>query len=387
MMETETHIAVSPAGVAAVAWIAIPPGMQASIGYTFSADGGATWTEPLMASSPNGRDGSDPVLAVDATGGFYLSWVGYRRDGQGNPFDMHIYVAHAAAGATTFDTPAAVSAPDPNAFYDKPWIAVTNQGTAVVTYSRQSESGLALIASRSPDGAAWQESVIAEDPSFTAFRNLAYPCTPKTGARLWVTYPRMGAAGNVVAIELVHSDDQGATWSSETHVAIAPKEPLAYEDPACAADGNEVWISYGLSKDPPTVDTTGRLHAIRMAHSADGGESFDLRLDAHDPTAAPAYLLPAMSREDDGSLDLLYYAGDADGDAGALRRARMPAGAGAFEPSILVDPALTFNLQRGSPIWLGDYIGVASHAGRLYMAYATNESGFSHVAFASAKIP
>ncbi len=387
MIEAETHLAVSPSGLAAVAWISMPPSMVARIGYTFSSDGGATWAPPLTIESPAGRDGSDPVLAVTADGGFYLTWVGFRRDPQGNPFDMHVYVARAASGATTFQAPVAVSGADASAFYDKPWIAVTNQGTAVVTYSRQSNSGLALVASRSADGKAWQESVIAEDPSFSSFRNLAYPCAAKTGARLWVTYPRMGPSGTVQAIELVHSDDQGATWSNEVHVSTSPKEALAYEDPACVAEGDEVWVSYGLSTDFPGVETTARLDGIRLARSTDGGATFDLRLDAHDPVSAPGYLLPALAREDDGSLDVVYYAGDVDGDVGSLRRARLPVGAASFEPSVVVDPALIFNLQRGSALWLGDYIGTAWSGGRLYTAYVTNDSGYSHVAFAGAAVP
>ena len=146
-------------------------------------------------------------------------------------------------------------------------------------------------------------------------------------------------------------------------------------------------MSYGLSADFPAVETTARLDAIRLARSSDGGETFDVRLDGHDPAAAPAYLLPALAREDDGSLDLVYYAGDQDGDYGSLRHARWPVGAAAFEPSVLVDPALVFNLQRGSALWLGDYIGATWSAGRLYMAYATNYGGYSHVAFAGAAVP
>jgi hypothetical protein len=386
VMEAETHLAVTPAGVAAVAWISIPAGAQAAIGTTFSLDGGATWTPPIAVSSPDGRDASDPVLVVEPAGGFYLTWVGFYRDGAGNPSDMHVYVAHAPIGATSFGAPVAVSAPDPNAFYDKPWIAMTSKGTAVVTYSRQSGSELSLVAARSTDGQSWQESIIATDPFGTSYRNLAYPCASRNADRLYVTYPRAGQFG-VEAISLAWSDDQGATWSSEMDVANAPQEPLAYEDPTCVAEGDDLWISYGLSQDPPAVESTALLDAIRVVHSKDAGASVDVRLYAHDVAAGQFYLLPAMTREDDGSLDVLYYAGDGDGQPGTIRRARMPAGAGAFGPSVVVDAPLTFNVQRSSPLWLGDYVGLAWRGGRLYMAYARNDLGTSHIAFAAASTP
>jgi len=86
------------------------PGRRGSsnIGYVFSRDGGATWTAPKTTGDADGRESSDPVVAADPQGNFYVTWISFRRDGGGQPSDFVLYVAKAAAGQSTFGTPVEV---------------------------------------------------------------------------------------------------------------------------------------------------------------------------------------------------------------------------------------------------------------------------------------
>lgn len=387
-IQSETSTATAPNGLVAVAWIDIQQSGNSAIGYGISTDDGKTFPDPSSVSSPDGRLASDPVLAVDAAGSFYLSWVGYYIDMTGTPSDMHVYVAKAPAGATSFGDPVAVSVPGASSdFFDKPWITVTNEGTLLVTYAVFSNVSSQLRAARSKDGVNWAESTMLESAS--AFFNLAYPCAPKNGSRVYATYLTLT---NVVKVNLTFSDDQGATWAplvQNSPVSLGG-ENVAFTDPTCVAEGNEVWVSYGITDEPQMGEEadTPRLTSIRAVRSSDLGKSFDLRLEAGDTAAAPFFLLPALAREESGALDVVYYAGQMDDDdQGSYRRARMVDPAAGFAPSVVVEKPVTYLQARDDPRWLGDYTGLALRGGRLYTSYVVNTDGTAHIAFARPALP
>jgi hypothetical protein len=387
-IESETSTATAANGFVSVAWIDILQSGGSAIGYVFSTDDGKSFPEPSSVSSPDGRQASDPVLAVDAAGGFYLSWVGYYIDDTGTPSDMHVYVAKAPPGATSFGEPVTVSNLGGNDdFYDKPWITVTNDGTILVTYAVFSNVSSKLMAARSKDGVNWAESTILESGS--AFYNLAFPCAPQNGTRIYTTYLVLT---NVIKVGLSFSDDQGASWSplvKSPTVSLA-EENVAFTDPSCVAAGNEVWVAYGLTDEPLAGGSadTPRLTNIRAVRSSDQGASFDLRLEAGDASAAPYFLLPGLVREESGALDVVYYAGTGDEDSeGTFRRARMADPALGFSPSQVIEKPVTYLLARDDPRWLGDYIGVATRGDRLYTSYVVNTDGLAHVAFARPALP
>jgi hypothetical protein len=381
--DSETSVAAASNGFVAAAWIAVESSGLSNIGYAISMDGGATFGGPQMIMSPDGRISSDPVLTADAAGDFFLTWVGYRPGMNGMTTDMHIYVAEAAAGSTTFAAPVEASDPTDTASYDKPWILALPGGGLVVTYERDAPpDDFGLVAARSPDGATWQQAFVAESPMGDDFRNLA----AKGGSRVWVTYVSDSTFG--VSIELVHSDDGGATWSAETEVSL-PSEQVAFEDPNCVAQGNDVWVSYGLTQGPQdmTTQNTDKLDAIRVAHTSDG-VTIDYRVNAEDTKAGKLFLLPQMAIEDSGALDVTFYAGQMDQDpAGSFRRTRAPVPSMGFGPSTDLQSPVVFLGARGDPRWLGDYTGLTWSGGQLFMTYAVNASGSSEIAFGHPAVP
>ena len=305
VLEAETHVAAASNGLVAVAWIAEQVGGNSTNGYVFSTDGGATWGAPSQVASPGGRVASDPVLAVDQQQNFYMTWIGFHFDTMGNAQDMHVYAATAPAGTTSFGAPVEVSMPAMGDQFDKPWITVTDKNTLIVTYAKTSTGG--IYAARSTDqGKTWSNAVIVEN---AAFRNLVYPCAPATGNRLWVTYNTGGGIG------LRWSDDDGVTWPDVNKTAVAAMgETPGFDDPTCAASGNEVWVSYGLSNDAFSSTNSPKLFAIKLAHSGDGGATIDSRSDAADPAAGAFFLHPQLVRETGGTLHLVYYAGQGEKD-------------------------------------------------------------------------
>lgn len=168
--EAETHVAVADNGYLAVAYIGVTQN-GSNNGYVFSQDEGASFGAPTDIPATNNREASDPVLATDAQNNFYMTWVEFHRQQNGQPFDMHVMAARAMAGTTTFgDAVEVTNNPSGQDAYDKPWIAVLNDGTVMVTYARTSTGG--IFAARSTGWGSWSTATIVEDGGF---RNLVFP--------------------------------------------------------------------------------------------------------------------------------------------------------------------------------------------------------------------
>lgn len=387
IIESEAHVATASNGFVAVSWISIPEMEPGAIGYVFSVNKGDSFVPPAFVKSPDGRTASDPVLAVDAQKNFYLTWVGFYRDMNGEPFDMRIYAAKASAGTTVFGPPIEVSDPNEGTLADKPWIGVTPKGAILITYGRESGQNWGIVAARSEDGLNWKRSVIAQDSvQSKVFRNLAFPCAAYDSGAVYAVYARLGQD---TSIRMHRSDDDGVSWSPSTELEVnVSKEQVGYDGPSCVAAGSDVWVSYGLSNTPGGAENSAVLFAVRVARSSDFGKSISQRSDAHDKDAAIFYLHPQLARAEDGTLHLGYYAGDFDQDPeGSMRRSASSDLGQSFSKSEALGPPITFLPDRGDLRWLGDYMGFVFRAGSLYVAYTDNASGFAHIAFERVDLP
>jgi hypothetical protein len=145
-----------------------------------------------------------------------------------------------------------------------------------------------------------------------------------------------------------------------------------------------------LSNDP--LDNTAQvdqdMFALRLAHaatSADGGQSVDSRIDAHDPDAGTLFQHPELVRESSGALDLVYYAGAvAEDPNGTYRWSRAADPATGFAPSVVLWSPVAFLKSRTGFDWLGDYSGAYALNGKLYTSYVTNQTGTAHISFSKA---
>lgn len=380
ILESETHIAAAPNGYVCISWIAEKQGGQSTNGYTWSTDGGKTFGAIGEVASPGGRVASDPVFAVDQQNNFYMTWIGFFFNNQGQPYDMHVYVSVAAAGTTTWGAPIEVSQGAANDAFDKPWLTVTNKNTVILTYAKTSTGG--IYAARSTNqGQTWSNAVIVEDNNF---RNLVFPCAPANGNRIWATYHAGGGIG------LRWSDDDGVTWPDANKTAVAAQgEQPGFDDPNCVAENNDVWITYELSNDPFNSGSSPKAFAIRLAHSSDGGATIDYRADAHDLNIGKLYLHTQLARESNGALDITYYAGNQDNDAGGnYVRSRSTDGGKTWGGAIDVHQPMLYLSSRTDTHWLGDYEGLWWLNGTLFMSYVDNTQGqYAHVAYATATVP
>ena len=77
------------------------------------------------------------------------------------------------------------------------------------------------------------------------------------------------------AIRLAHTSDGGVSWSPPVAVAVSDASGnVAFHDPTCIANGDEAWVSYGRTRDAFDVPIT-RLHAVHVAHMILGASAPD----------------------------------------------------------------------------------------------------------------
>jgi hypothetical protein len=373
LLETETNVAAAADGRVAVTWIGITGSSTTHIGVAFSADDGASWKAPQKIESPDGRVSSDPVVAAGPDSSIYLTWIGFRRDASGNPIDMRVYAAKAAAGELAFGPIIEVTGPVASDSVDKPWIAVDKNGVVYITWLDTGEPRMRIGVSE--NGA--QSFAIHDIDDGQGFRNLIYPCIDEQTGRLYVVYHPGGGIG------LRFSDDQGKTWPQATAVALPTDPDAMFDDPTCAAHGGKVWIAYGVGTDTFDKTTNPRSNRLRVALSTDGGASIAQRTFAEDPATGTKFLHPQLARDTSGTLWLVYYAGsESDPDpAGTLRLSSSTDEGASWSPSTIVKQPITFLSARNNAQWLGDYIGLFALGSRLYISYADNTTGFSHVHF------
>ena len=382
--EAEPQIAIAPDGTIGVAWIGTPNTTEhpTAIGYAFSRDHGATFSAPQYIFVTKTLIAGDPSIAATKDSAFHLSFIDVIFDSKG-PVSGHVFMAIAPPGAAKFNDAVEVSDPATVMFRDHPKLAITAAGTTIIAYL-ESPDGTAIgnqgVAGTSKDGLTWSRSIIA--PSDKGGGSFFFPCQAKEGGRVYMPY--LGPTGAINGILLRTSDDEGATWSTKATTVTTTRDPqVANHDPSCAAAGDDVWIDYDISTVPPATADEGDQQpgtAIRVAHSADRGQTIALRIDATDPAAPKQNLFSTIARTDDGALHLAYYAGTGDGDTAAMLRHARSTDLAAFEPSESIDGPLLFQLKRASADWLGDYISAVHDGNDLWVAWTTNASGTSHIA-------
>ncbi len=387
LFESEDQIAVASDGTIGIAWTAFrTTSPEILLGYRFSTDGGASFSAIGYLTMPAGLIAGDPAITADAMGNFYISTLGMHVTGQNLDY-TRVYVAKAAAGTTTFDAPVEVSDPMTTVFHDHPKTFVTADGTIVTSFMESqtisSSSTTGITASSKDGGQTWTRSFIV-DAAANEFANLFWFCEGQ--GILYSTYLEAPPTGYYVALR--SSTDDGATWSTTSTVISLGSETPAGLDPTCVANGNDVWVAYGTTPSPVTSQNDlDPAHALRVAHSSDRGASVGAtRMDALDTAAGSLGLIPLMTRETGGALDIAYLTGNADGDTmGSMRYVR--ASGATFGSSVVVDGPLLFTINRAADTWVGDYLGSVVHGTGLYLAYPMNAQGVTHIYFRRMALP
>ena len=375
--EAQTAVAASADGKSVVvSWIGFFADNTSAIGYAISRDAGATFTPPAYVSAPGGRLSSNPVIAADGQGRFFLAWLGFRVDSTGP--DEHVYLSRLDVGASAFGAPVPASDDGVSTTrdFDKPSIAVDANDNVLLTWADFTSSAAPVLTfARSPEGATFNRTTIA---SGNDFGNLAYLCLDAAAgpsAPLHVAHLAIGAT-----IVVHRSADQGKTWTPTP----VPATNVVFQNPTCVAHGNDVWVAFasGMAAPSPSMNAPG--DAVAVSRSSDGGLGYAAPVSVTGPPGTPRYLFPQLARGATGPLEVVYYAGTEGAPAALTRASSMD---GASWSTAKIGDAGTFTLDRTLASWLGDYLGLAAAGGQSFVSFTENTKNKAHIGFLEVPAP
>ncbi|MCA9594657.1 MAG: exo-alpha-sialidase [Myxococcales bacterium] len=376
--EDEPSIVVTAGGRIVMAWDNRLSGAF-QVAARVSDDGGKTWGEiQTLPLKPEQNVAANTSLTATEDGTVFLSWGAEKVTQTGQRSELGVYVAKLPPDAPAFGAPMEVTDPAAEVgVYDQPFIAATSQGL-FLAYSQFSTSLMSakMVTRFSQDGGATWSTSELPSTGLQGFMNGVQLCRAE-GDRAYLTMVDAN-----LGIALWRSDDGGQSFGDAISIPL-PEEfgQLTFmRDGNCVAHGEDVWILYGLSDDVATSnhEKIAHLSSLRLAHSGDGGQSIESRVDVGDPSAGKYFLLSRLAREDSGALDITYYAGSGDGDDQASYRwGRSTDGGKTFPTTVLRSPVV-FEQSRVTSKFLGDYMGLVWQGGRLYSAFVDN-SAASHI--------
>jgi hypothetical protein len=377
LSQIEPTLAVTADGAVGVAWMGTRPGGRTTIGFRYSRDSGATWSQVRSIDSPDDRAGADPVLAADPAGDLYLAWLGIGSSGYDGKPDAHLYVARAEAGTGVFGPPTDLTQDQHHGTkIERPWLAVSGTGALIATWAYASSFGDGVGFARATDGHAWVNGTVVERIDLRA--SLPYVCASSRGDHLWVTYTDADSGIRVRA-----SDDVGQNWSpARVSTVSTPDERarVAEDTPVCVGEGDDVTIAYGLRPAGDAGAGGGTtLDEIVLAKSFDGGRTFDQRRVVQ-ANGAPM-MHPRLTREPDGAIDLAFYAAGSTPGTSALRWIRAADDKAPLQPSKVARDHLRVDASPKDAAWPGSYFGWAWHDGWLYAASIDASAALPHVTF------
>ncbi len=229
------------------------------VGYGYSIDGGATWTDggSLPVSGATDIFYGDPVIVADPAGHWYFAdlW-------RPSPTVTGITVSHGtfAGAAPAWDPPVAI-ATHATDYLDKPWLGVDpTTGNVYCAYVRfLSAGGQRIEWSRSVDhGAHWSAPI-------TITASTTYPMAPRiqvgpTGQVYLAYYSYDASTGNEYE-RIRKSTDGGLSFGPETNIGGRPFLNNYYSGPA-GYNRERMVALVSFDVDRSTAPSRGKLYAV-----------------------------------------------------------------------------------------------------------------------------
>jgi hypothetical protein len=368
----------------------------------YSLDGGETWQGPILQNLTYGDFTSDPGLAVDSKGNFYLSYLSINS----TLLDDDVTVAVSRDGGVHWSI--RVAAPhDGRHLHDKPYIAVgpsalnPGQEAIYVTYTdfNLTNFATALKVVRSDDGGrTWTAPMLIKSTAYPGLQGTAPAVAPD--GTLYVAYfgflPLGGEPEPGIFLSVSH--DGGNTFSAPRLVSrinfwtpgFCQSGPYGFRTaplPSIAVGSRgEVYIAYNSASGTLTrgpVDPSD----IYFVYSTDGGITWSQPVKVNDDNTTAGQFMPWISyRKSDGSLHLawvdqrlskdgfgydIFYSYSTDGGRTWASNQRVTD----YTSSLLAQP-LFVSSACGLIFFIGDYINMAVSPTQVYVVWTDSRRGF-----------
>jgi hypothetical protein len=351
-----------------------------SVGIATTTDGGATWMEQLALYGNHDRF-SDPAVAVDTGGNFYVLTLDYNQSETGGGVDPSTQTVRKSVDkGLSWDSPTPI---DPPGWHDKGMITVDNSPTS--PYSGNvyvGWNGLGQRLTRSTDGG------VSYSPWVDINRAGGY-VTPGTGpdGEVYVT-------GGGDSIKILKSTDGGLSFGAATlisgkyypwYLEIVPGQLSALGEPVVAVDK-----SNGPRRSNVYVTWQSTYFGdgdIFCSASTDGGVSWSegVRVNNDSLSNGRDQFFPWVTVDDSGWVDVVFL--DRRNDPANLFLdaffAQSRDGGKTFKNFRLTPENSDPRLFPSPSARFGDYIGISAGDGRVVPIWTDTRSGNEDVYIAT----
>ncbi len=383
----------------------LEPGTSSRSGIARSADRGATFVD-LGKVPPNPRaiGISDPSLAVDSKGTFYISTI--QQIPAGRSTESYMGVAKSTDGGQNFSPAVLIAGTGPTTthFQDKELIAADNtggpfDGYVYMAWTEFAPGGSQILFVRSTDGGLTFSSPLILSDGLNGVQG----ATPAVGPNgevyvLWLSF------GQRSELKIRKSLDGGVSFEPERIVAPfrISSDPTASQN--CgrrALKGNIRYLELpSLAVDHSSLPTRGTLYVtyssapegtsdiadVFLVRSTDGGETWSAPLRVNDDQTQSDQFQPAVAIAKDGTVGLMFYDRRLDPENLTIDvfMTRSTDGGQTFESNVRVTdrsfpvPPTAINGRNfdnlRSICYMGDYNQMAADEAFFYLVWGDNRA-------------
>jgi hypothetical protein len=358
--QTEVALAAGPDGLVLAGWM--DERASRVCAFSFSTDGGATWSKNVSIALSGGVFVGDPAVAIDGGGTMYAVCQNYNNS-QGSSGNIRMMTS-SDKGKTWSAVNTIQSAPD------KPWVGGgVEDGTVFVSWLGN-PGGI----KRSKDhGATWGEvKSLGQIIHGTAI------VTSTTG----LVHVPYNLDSNRNQLRYLRSKDNGDTW--ETPVDLLPDmgtfcfscSPRQHPIVGACADptGKIVAITWTSRMTPGEGDDD-----VWILYSKDGGDTWSDPIRVNDNTTKSRQFESWVAVDAQGWVHVAWT-DFRDGGANETWYARSEDPTKGFEPNIQV----TDDHGSGSTDFLGDYKGIAVQDGNVLVVWQDTRDDSGDIYFSRA---
>ena len=338
------------------------------IGYSFSTDGGQTWSVSQLTPQiiPNDPLSSDPVVVVDTSGNFYIYTVSLNE----TTGDGELWLFKSTDQGETF-----------NQVYEMatgPWFEDKEWGTTDLTpsspfantlycsWTRFAANTSILLIRSTDEGVTWNTPVTVSDGAGGV--QGSFPATSSDG-ELYVIWRSSSSGGQ---IRFDKSTDGGLTFGTDKIVSTAPSAwfPHMAVDLSGGPFHNYIYVVWD--------DLSNGDDDIFLSISSDGGETWTptQRIN-NDPIGnGKDQFWPSIAISELGEIVILFYdnRNTSSNDIIEAYIARSTDGGVTFTNELLSTQPSPTNIPNGD-VRFGDYINIDFVGGNIVPVWTDERAG------------
>ena len=347
------------------------------IGYSFSSDGGDTWSVSQLTPQiiPGAALSSDPVVAVDTAGNFYIITVSINDiTGSGE-----LWLFKSTDEGETFNEvhEMAVSA----FFEDKEWAATDLSPTSpflntmYCSWTRFSSNTTILLIKSTDEGVTWSDPVTVSDGSSGV--QGSFPAVSSDG-ELYIVWRSSGQ------IRFDKSTDGGVTFGTDLTVSTAPSAwfPHMAVDLSGGPFHNYIYVVWN--------DERNGDDDVFLSISSDGGDTWSsaLRVNNDPVSNGKVQYWPSIAISELGEIVILFYDTRNTPNNNIIEAyiARSTDGGASFTNELVSTEPSSTNIPN-SDVRFGDYINIDFVGGNIVPVWTDERAGGFDMDIYTGQIP